>query len=340
MDINRIIAKLQFYAERAARLSPANLTAFAKQSKPITRKPTPVIIADMLWCAVRHELGFRDYAMWEFASLNARERKTWMTHPRSHLINEQYNDPQDRLIFSDKLAFYGRFDEFLGRSWINAKTATDDDFASFVQAHPTVVVKPIDGHGGAGVEKRDITSTGSPSALRNELIAANQCLIEECIVQHPAIAQLHPDSVNTVRIIGFRRGAGDFRILAAVLRIGNGAAVDNFASGGMYTMLGTDGVALYPAVNKNGEVFKTHPVSGKTIAGFKVPFFTETIDMLTKAADRIPTVPYVGWDVAITETGPIIIEGNHNSSVFQAKPSVSGSKIGLLPHYQQQITGL
>lgn len=337
---NRIFAKLGFYAERAARLSPANLIAFAKQSKPITRKPIPVIIADMLWCSVRHELGFRDYAMWEFASLNARERKTWMTHPRSHLINEQHNDAVDRLLFSDKLAFYEHFNDLLGRDWINAANSSDDEFADFVAQHPTLVVKPIDGHGGAGVEKREVQANESASSLRRELVASGQCLVEEYVTQHPMISELHPDSVNTVRIIGFRRGAGDFRVLAAVLRIGNGASVDNFASGGMYTMLDESGRAMYPGVDKNGTVFIAHPVTGKSIAGFKVPFFKEAVQLLTEAADRIPTVPYVGWDIAITKTGPIIIEGNHNSSVFQAKPSVSGSKIGLLPHYQRQISGV
>ncbi|MFD2673960.1 sugar-transfer associated ATP-grasp domain-containing protein [Gulosibacter bifidus] len=336
---NPILAKLAFYAERAARLSPANLAAFARQSKPITRKPTPVIIADMLWCSVRHELGFRDYAMWEFASLNARERKTWMTHPKSHLINERYNDEHDRKLFSDKLAFYQRFDDLLGRAWIDARSATDAEFAAFIAEHPQVVVKPFDGHGGAGVAKRDFTDVTDAAALRAELLASNQSLVEACIEQHPELARLHPQSVNTIRIIGFNKGKGDFRLLAAVLRIGCGDAVDNFASGGMYTMLDEHGTALYPGVNKNGEVFATHPLTNEQIAGFQVPHFEEIMTMLEDAASRIPSVPYVGWDVAVTEHGPLIIEGNHNSSVFQAKPSVSGSKIGLLPHYQRQING-
>lgn len=333
----RLFSKLAFYAERAARLSPTNLIAFAKQSKPITKKPIPVIIADMLWCSVRHELGFRDYAMWEFASLNRSERKTWMTHPKSHLINETYNSPTDRKLFSDKLAFYEKFGDLLGRDWINAASATDEAFAAFIESNPCVVVKPVDGHGGAGVEKIDTAAEISAGELRARLVNDNQALVEACITQHPDMAALHPDSVNTVRIIGFRRGAEDFRVLAAVLRIGNGAAVDNFASGGMYTMLDSDGVALYPAANKNGEVFACHPLTNAEIKGFQVPFFAETLSMLTDAANRIPSVPYVGWDVAITANGPIIIEGNHNSSVFQAKPSVSGSKIGLLPHYEAQI---
>lgn len=32
--------------------------------------------------------------------------------------------------------------------------------------------------------------------------------------------------------------------------------------------------------------------------------------MLTSAAKEIPQVAYVGWDVAITPNGPVLIEGN------------------------------
>jgi hypothetical protein len=59
--------------------------------------------------------------------------------------------------------------------------------------------------------------------------------------------------------------------------------------------------------------------------------------MVEAASRRLPTVPYVGWDVAITPTGPALIEANHNSSVFQMKPSVSGVRTGLLARYRDAV---
>ena len=38
----------------------------------------------------------------------------------------------------------------------------------------------------------------------------------------------------------------------------------------------------------------------------------QVIEMLRKAAVRVPEIGYVGWDIAITETGPILIEGNND----------------------------
>jgi hypothetical protein len=48
----------------------------------------------------------------------------------------------------------------------------------------------------------------------------------------------------------------------------------------------------------------------------------------------VPALPYIGWDIAITPERPVVIEGNHNTGVFQSKPSVSGIRRGLLPRYR------
>ena len=99
----------------------------------------------------------------------------------------------------------------------------------------------------------------------------------------------------------------------------------------------TAGVAHYPGVDKQSNVYETHPVTGAKIAGFAVPGYQEIVAMVTQAARRLPSVPYVGWDIAVTPHGPALIEANHNSSVFQLKPSVTGVREGLLGRYRAAI---
>lgn len=55
-------------------------------------------------------------------------------------------------------------------------------------------------------------------------------MAEELVVQHPAMAELYPTSVNTVRILTIYG-----KIVDATLRMGNGGSfLDNASSGGIF----------------------------------------------------------------------------------------------------------
>ncbi|MGO1769617.1 MAG: sugar-transfer associated ATP-grasp domain-containing protein [Microbacterium sp.] len=335
MDQKRL--RLRYLIDRARRLNIAQLFELARQVKRVSRAPLPVIVADMLWCSVRYEMAFRDYVVWDIRVLNARERATWMTHPKAFRLNSTLNGPESKTILGDKARFLTDFSDLVHRDWIDAATASVDELRAFLDAHPRVIAKPAAGEGGAGIAIYDAAEVSDVPQWRADLIERDQTLLEEVLEQHAELAELYPDSVNTVRMITYRDPEGTLHLIASVLRIGNGSVIDNFASGGMFTMLDDDGVALYPGVDKQSNIFPEHPVTGVTITGFRVPFFAEAIEMVTEATSRIPEVPYVGWDIAITPEGPALIEANHNSSVFQMKPSASGRRTGLLHRYRDAV---
>lgn len=329
--------RVRYLLQRARRLDLGNVTEFARQVKRVSKAPLPVIIADMLWSSVRYEMGFRDYAVWDIRLLSPRERRTWMTHPKAIRLNNTLNGPDSAALLGDKPRFYRDFADMVGREWIDAADATDDEVSAFLARHPRVLVKPAHGEGGRGIGAFTAAEIGDVAAWRAMLVAENRSLIEEVLPQHERMSQLYAGSVNTLRIITYRRPDDTFVVIASVLRIGNGGVVDNFAGGGMFTMLDDDGVARWAGVDKNSNVFARHPVTGVEIAGFAVPQFAEALAMVEEASRRLPTVPYVGWDVAITPSGPALIEANHNSSVFQMKPSVSGVRTGLLSRYRDAV---
>lgn len=331
------LLRVRYLIDRARRLNPTQLIELARQSKRVSRAPLPVIIGDMLWCSVRYEMGFRDYAVWDIRMLNARERATWMTHPKAFRLNKTLNGPDSRVILGDKVRFLTDFADMVGREWLDAATATASELRAFLARHPRIIAKPAAGEGGAGIAIFDTADISDVAAWQTERIAADQTLLEQVLSQHDDLNAIYPDSVNTVRMITYRDPADQLHVIASVLRIGNGAVIDNFASGGMFTMLDDDGVALYPGVDKQSNIFAEHPVTGTTIKGTKVPFYAEVVTMIAEASKRLPSVPYVGWDIAITPEGPALIEANHNSSVFQMKPSVSGIRTGLLYRYRDAI---
>lgn len=328
---------MRYLFQRARRLSPANVIEFARQVKRVSRAPLPVIVADMLWCSVRYEMGFRDYAVWDIRLLSGRERATWMTHPKAIRLNNTLNGPDSAALLGDKPRFYRDFADMIGREWIDAADAEPADLADFLGRHDRVLVKPARGEGGRGIAAFTTADIADIDAWRQQLVTDGRTLVEQLLPQHERMSELYAGSVNTLRIITYRAPDGVFHVIASVLRIGNGGVVDNFAGGGMFTMLDDRGVAKWAGVDKNSHVFDRHPVTGVAIAGFEVPFYREALAMVEEASRRLPTVPYVGWDVAITPTGPALIEANHNSSVFQMKPSVSGVRTGLLSRYRDAV---
>ncbi len=333
--MGRATVRLRYLARRARKLRPGNLVEFARQAQQVSKAPLPVLIADMLWCSLKYDMGFRDYAVWDIRLLNAKERATWMTHPKSFRITRMHNTPEGRSKLEDKRRFAREYADLLGRETIELRDVNDAQLGAFLARHPKVLAKPLEGQGGGNITLYE--NVADPAAFRAEVTAAGQTIVDEFIVQHPDMSSLYPDSVNTVRMITFLGEDGTVHLLAAVLRIGNGDVIDNFASGGMFTMLDDDGVALYPGVDKKSNVYREHPVTGTPIVGFRVPMYDQVRELTEKLARRTPEAPYVGWDLAITPDGPVVIEGNHNSSVFQPKPSASGVRTGLLSVYQSAV---
>ncbi len=338
-SMGQLSVRVRYLLGRARRLSPANLAEFTGHVKRVSKAPTPVIIADMLWCSIRYDMGFRDYAVWDIRLLKGKERATWMTHPKSFRITKMLNSPEAKELVEDKRRFYRDFADDIQREWVDVRDVGLAELEAFLKRHERVLAKPADGFGGGGIDPVDTAGITDVAAWREAQIAKNQTLLEELLPQHPDLAALYPGSVNTIRLITFLDPAGEFHVLASVLRIGNGGVIDNFAGGGMFTMLDDDGVALYPAVDKQSHVFERHPVTDVEITGFSVPMYPEALAFVERLARAFPQVPYMGWDVAITPERPAIIEANHNSSVFQMKPTVSGIRTGLLSRYRE-ATGL
>ena len=71
------------------------------------------------------------------------------------------------------------------------------------------------------------------------------------------------------------------------------------------------GEVISDAVDQNNLVdYAEHPVTGVPFKSLKMPFWQETIDMMRKAVPLADKISNIGWDVAITEEGPLIIEAN------------------------------
>jgi glutathione synthase/RimK-type ligase-like ATP-grasp enzyme len=64
------------------------------------------------------------------------------------------------------------------------------------------------------------------------------------------------------------------------------------------------------------------------------------LDMVKEAAKVIPEMGYVGWDVAFTPNGPVLVEANDfpGHDIYQL-PEHTPDKIGIYPKFKKVIDG-
>ena len=130
--------------------------------------------------------------------------------------------------------------------------------------------------------------------------------------------------------------------MVRIIRVGSGTNdVDNFHSGGVYSFFDEEGFITKPAIDREGTVHEEHPLTKTSFVGFKIPYCQEALDLCKTASKKIPQIAYVGWDIAITPQGPVILEGNElpGYDLYQSKVHLDENLHGLKPAFDAVIYG-
>ena len=270
------------------------------------------LLKDMLHCALKYNAGYMDYKIAEFYRLNDEQRRTQITRGISNTIVRRMNDKAYWHFFDDKATFNEMFAEEVNRGWLEIKESTTaDELKAFLDKYDDIIAKPLEGSSGVGIERftREHWS-GHELVFLQELRDKHIGIVEERVIQHPEMNRMCSTSVNTIRIATLM---GDKKqgIVYAFLRIGVGKVMDNVDQGGMAARVDlATGTLRTVGADKKGNTYQKHPVTGTNIIGFTIPYFEEAKAMCLKAAEKVPQMRFIAWDVAITEKGPVFIEGN------------------------------
>ncbi len=255
------------------------------------------------------------YFAFRFYKLCRRERATFVTARKSARIEEIFNTaPREEIEqIASKALFNKTFARFIGRSWIYAPDASLEDFKAFLQENEKVIIKPDNQTQGKGVRLLTPEDLKEGPERFYETAVREKFLLEAFIDQHPVLRDVNPTSVNTARICTVRDAKGDVHIVGASLRGGGaGSVVDNLhADGVQYPVDIERGVIIGGGVRFNGEsdIFY-HPSTNTRMIGLQIPNW-EQVKETVREAGRIPAhLRYIGWDIAITETGCELIEAN------------------------------
>jgi len=194
------------------------------------------------------------------------------------------------------------------------------------------VVKPARGVYGQGVNAFRRSGSGFIDALGRpckaqeiyEACASDpqfDCyVIQELLRSHRELVRLSgTPSLQTARIVSCVDGDGRCQLLYSSFKAIVGSNIIDNHAGGLTGNLsvevcldtGSLNQAVKIALDGSGiQTFSRHPATGLPFEGFKLPFWDEARRMVSEAALKFLPIRTIGWDVALTPDGPVIVEGN------------------------------
>lgn len=308
-----MLRKIKIFFGRVRTMSFKTMFGIIDQIHDELGQAKIVTLIDMIICAVTANIGYLDYHVFGFAKVKGAKRKTFMTMNENLSLVRQVNNPEDYKLFDNKVLFFEHFGEFTGRGFLNLEGKTAADLEAFCKGKDVVFAKQTETFGGQGITREPVSPETDYNELYNRLMENKQYLIEDAIVQHSKMNELYSGSVNTLRMVTLVDNDNVPHFMYALIRMGQkGAKVDNISSGGMYAPVNEKGIITHAAFcDKEGICHDVHPTSGTKLIGFEIPYFAEAVELVKKAALVVPGMRYVGWDIAITEKGPILVEGNN-----------------------------
>ena len=278
--------------------------------KKFKRKQRNLIIKDMIWMKEKYSFEYKEYCYLCFEKLTIEQRLKFVSDWERFLYAGRMNQDDNQKIFDDKTITYEYFKKYFKREQCEIKNESDFEvFADFCKKHSKFIIKPNNSAMGRGVELMTVEEIENDfkKALKRH---QNGFVAEELIVQSKEMAKFHPQSCNTVRIPTIRFD-DRIEIIHPFFRVGRGdSVVDNAGAGGIIVALDAETGITIAAADEKGKEYIVHPETGYDLIGYQIPRWNEAVELVKELAQVVPTNRYTGWDVALTDDGWVMVEGN------------------------------
>ena len=298
-----------------------NARKYAKEAYGNVKSAAEVeaIAQDMMSEAKQFNVGFDEYVMYHFENRSQADRRLFIPTRERALYCERLNNPKNQMIFDDKGETYKVFGKYFKRDLVEVVGWSVDattKFKKFVEKHNRFIIKPFNGGNGRGIKIINVEEIGGFSLMCETLKKEypSGFVAEELIRQVAELSAAHASSVNTLRVFTVRF---DDRIdfLPVSWRVGRGGAcVDNGGSGGIFCVLDNNGVVV-STCDEKGNSYAVHPDTKHPLVGFQVPKYQEALEFCKELAMVVPSNRYCGWDIALTDEGWVMQEGNWQGGI-------------------------
>lgn len=184
-----------------------------------------------------------------------------------------------------------------------------------------IVIKPINGTHGTGflsLSRKDKHLVAGKQIYTKDDVwkqlgqgFARGYIVEEKLINSEAIRLIHPESLNTFRFQMIKTDDGRWHNAACAMKFGTGdSQVDNAIAGGIVAEVDTNGKILSAYHYLSVKPVTHHPDSGRPLVGIHLEGYPEAAQLALEASRKFNFMGSIGWDIAPSVNGPIIVEAN------------------------------
>jgi len=304
----------------------AFLTAHRTIARMRTRGQRPCggrVLLDMYWLALRYSIPPLEYALYR---LNEPDRRRnvhdyvyWNDLPALAALvaraGADDRDVRDKSRFAEICTANGfphvqKLASFQGGRQIHPASP-------FIPDAPALWVKPLGLDRRAagckwvkdGDSYRDGNGRRSAPGLLAEQLRQQDCIVQRFVENHHAVARISNGALAVLRIVTGMNEHGHAEFVTSLIALPQGRSETTI--GGINCAIARDTGRITHALKPIEDPIAQHPDTGAPIVGLVLPFWHESVALVLRAhASAFPRFPFLGWDVALTEDGPLLLETN------------------------------
>jgi hypothetical protein len=308
--------RLMYFAYYLRQLDWRLLNQFMTHVTHVCGMPATTQWRNIVHDCLTFNISILEYYQFRFFELDDQAKWDWAGTGTMYEFQRVANPPESRTLLLDKRKFYAAYRGFFRHEVYAYEDLLEhpETLERLLETNDKLVFKDATGNCGKGVLIRSVT-TWKASALLEFMREGAFDIAETLIHQHEALQTMSPSAVNTVRVFTQINHDGEYEILGCRLRISVNSPVDNLAAGNLAAPIDEEtgvicGPGVYSDITKAPEI--AHPITGCPIVGFEIPYWKEVLALVRDASLAHSENRSIGWDVAITNEGPGLIEGNHD----------------------------
>lgn len=306
------------------------------------------VAAGLVRARVRHGIGPINYSLFRFSSIPTSRWGDYVTDKQFFLrIFKKHVPKAINELVDNKILFYEHCIKHgiptipivcgIGElpNGIVTQVDTAEQWGSVIDSAPSeLFIKPVCGaHGNGTLAVRRAGQqlifgqdevADSPQALFRHLLDRSKnetaLLVQPRVRAHAQLREISSASgLPTARVVtAFVENKAQIVLTAARLSVGNNIT-DNFSrgsSGNLAAAIDAVSGTLSEAWSstRSGwpamQASNFHPDTGKPIRGAIFPMWSDVIDLALQAQNSLPGLKTTGWDIAVTDQGPLLVEAN------------------------------